>query len=82
MQPYTDETIKSMAKAGVKTMAVVAPGFSADCLETIEELGEENREYFEENGGEHFAALPCLNDSDLGMNVLQDLVTRELAGWI
>ena len=47
-------------------MAVVAPGFAADCLETIEELGEENREYFEENGGEHFAALPCLNDGDVG----------------
>ncbi len=82
LQPYTDETIKSMAKAGVKTMAVVAPGFAADCLETIEELGEENREYFEENGGEHFAALPCLNDSDIGMRVLEDLLTRELAGWI
>ena len=82
LQPYTDETIKSMAKAGVKTMAVVAPGFAADCLETIEELGEENREYFEHNGGEHFAALPCLNDSDVGMTVLQDIVRRELAGWV
>ena len=82
LQPYTDETIKSMAKAGVKTMAVVAPGFSADCLETIEELGEENREYFEENGGEHFAALPCLNDSEDGMRVLEDIVRRELSGWV
>ena len=82
LKPYTDETIKGMAKAGVKTMAVVAPGFAADCLETIEELGEENREYFEENGGEHFAALPCLNDSDVGMTVLQDIVRRELAGWV
>ncbi len=82
LQPYTDETIKSMARAGVKSMAVVAPGFAADCLETIEELGEENREYFEENGGEHFAALPCLNDSNLGMRVLEDIVTRELAGWV
>ena len=82
LKPYTDETIKSMAKAGVKTMAVVAPGFAADCLETIEELGEENREYFEENGGEHFAALPCLNDSDIGMTVLQDIVRRELSGWV
>jgi ferrochelatase len=82
LQPYTDETIKSMAKAGVKSMAVVAPGFAADCLETIEELGEENREYFEHNGGEHFAALPCLNDSELGMRVLEDVVRRELAGWV
>ena len=82
LQPYTDETIKSMAKAGVKSMAVIAPGFAADCLETIEELGEENRHYFLENGGEHFAALPCLNDSDNGMRVLQDVLTRELAGWV
>jgi ferrochelatase len=82
LQPYTDETIKSMAKAGVRAMAVVAPGFAADCLETIEELGEENRHYFLENGGEHFAALPCLNDSDLGMRVIEDIVRRELAGWV
>ena len=82
LRPYTDETIKSMAKAGVRSMAVVAPGFAADCLETIEELGEENRHYFLENGGVHFAALPCLNDSDIGMTVLEDLVKRELAGWV
>ena len=82
LQPYTDETIKSMARAGVRSMAVVAPGFAADCLETIEELGVENREYFEEHGGEHFAALPCLNDSDIGMTVIEDIVRRELAGWV
>ena len=82
LQPYTDETIKSMAKAGVKSMAVFAPGFVADCLETIEELGEENCHYFLENGGENFAALPCLNDSELGMRVIEDVVRRELAGWV
>ena len=82
LQPYTDETIKRMAKAGVRSMAVVAPGFAADCLETIEELGEENRHYFLENGGTQFAALPCLNDSDLGMRVIEDIVRRELAGWV
>jgi len=82
LQPYTDETIKSMAKAGVKSMAVVAPGFAADCLETIEELGVENREYFLENGGEDFAALPCLNDSEIGMTVIEDIARRELAGWV
>ncbi len=82
LQPYTDETIKSMAKAGVRSMAVVAPGFAADCLETIEELGVENRHYFLENGGRDFAALPCLNDSDIGMTVIEDIVRRELAGWV
>ena len=82
LQPYTDETIKGMADAGIRSMAVVAPGFAADCLETIEELGVENREYFVEHGGERFAALPCLNDSDIGMTVLEDVVRRELAGWV
>ena len=82
LQPYTDKTVQALAESGVKSMAVVAPGFAADCLETIEELGEENREYFEEHGGEHFAALPCLNDSEAGMSVLADLVRRELAGWV
>ncbi len=82
LQPYTDETIKGMARAGVTSMAVVAPGFAADCLETIEELGEENRHYFLENGGQRFAALPCLNDSDAGMLVIEDVVRRELAGWV
>ena len=82
LQPYTDETIKSMAGAGVRSMAVVAPGFAADCLETIEELGVENREYFLEHGGERFAALPCLNDSDIGMTVIEDIARRELAGWV
>jgi ferrochelatase len=82
LKPYTDETVKELARSGVKRMAVIAPGFSADCLETLEELNGENRHYFEENGGEHFAYLPCLNDSEEGMRVLRHLAQRELQGWI
>lgn len=82
IKPYTDETVKGFARSGVRRMAIVAPGFSADCLETLEELDVENRNYFMEAGGEQFAYLPCLNDSDEGMGAIHDVVRRELQGWI
>src|SRR6476646_8465824 len=82
LQPYTDKTIEKLAKDGVKHIAVVTPGFSADCLETLEEIAEENAEIFKHNGGEQFSAIPCLNDSDPGMDVIRQLVLRELQGWI
>jgi len=82
LKPYTDETVESLAKSGIKRMAIVAPGFSADCLETLEELDGENREIFEHNGGEQFAYLPCLNDSKEGIDVIQAIVERELKGWL
>ena len=82
LQPYTDNTIEQLAKDGVRRIAVVMPGFSADCLETLEEIAQENAEIFKHNGGEQFAAVPCLNDSDAGMDVIRQLVLRELQGWI
>jgi ferrochelatase len=82
LQPYTDKTVAQLAKDGVRRMAVVTPGFSADCLETLEEIAQENAEIFKHNGGEQFAAIPCLNDSDPGMDVIRQLVLRELQGWI
>ena len=82
LQPYTDETVKALARRGVKRMAIVTPGFSADCLETLEEIGVENAHYFHENGGEHFARIDCLNDSPGGMRVIENLVRRELMGWL
>jgi ferrochelatase len=82
LQPYTDKTIEKLAKDGVRRVAVVMPGFSADCLETLEEIAQENAEIFKHNGGEQFAAIPCLNDSDPGMDVIRQLVLRELQGWI
>ena len=82
LQPYTDKTVESLAQRGVKNLAVVMPGFAADCLETLEEIAVENAHIFTQNGGENFAAIPCLNDSEGGMAVLSDLVRRELQGWI
>jgi ferrochelatase len=82
LKPYTDETVEALAKAGTRRIAIVAPGFVADCLETLEELGEENKEVFLHNGGERFAYLPCLNDSPEGQHVLEHVVARELAGWV
>ena len=82
LQPYTDKTVEQLAKDGVKNVAVMNPGFVADCLETLEEIAGEAGEIFEESGGENFSHIPCLNDSDLGMDVLFHIVRRELGGWI
>ncbi len=82
LQPYTDKTVEALAKAGVKSVALVAPGFSADCLETLEELDGENRHIFTGNCGVQFAYLPALNDSPEGIDVIEAIVRRELMGWI
>ena len=82
LQPYTDETMKRLAGEGVKRIAVLTPGFSADCLETLEEIAQENAEIFRHAGGEQFSFIPCLNDSEGGMDVIRQLVLRELQGWI
>ena len=81
LQPATDDLLASWPAQGVKRVAIATPGFSADCLETIEELGIRGRETFLGAGGTHFARLDCLNDSDEGMAMLDALVRRELAGW-
>ena len=80
--PTRTRPCEALAESGMKRMAIVAPGFSADCLETLEELDVENREIFMHHGGEDFAYLPCLNDSDQGMRVIRHIVERELKGWI
>jgi protoporphyrin/coproporphyrin ferrochelatase len=82
IKPYTDATVKLLAERGVKNIAVVTPGFSADCLETLEEIAMENADIFRQAGGENFATVPCLNDTPGGMAVIRDVVTRELKGWI
>ncbi len=82
LKPYTIDTVKALPAQGVKKIAVIAPGFFADCLETLEELGVENRRAFVEAGGEDFALLPCLNDSVGGMDVIADVVRTEVSGWI
>ena len=82
LKPYTDATVTALAQRGVKNLAVVTPGFAADCLETLEEIAVENAGFFRAHGGVNFAALPCLNDSEAGMGVIRHLVLRELQGWI
>jgi ferrochelatase len=82
IKPYTDATVKSLGQRGVKNIAVITPGFSADCLETLEEIAMENAEIFRHAGGKNFAAIPCLNDSPGGMAVIRDVVLRELKGWV
>jgi ferrochelatase len=82
LEPATDDVLKAYPAQGITRIAIAAPGFSADCLETIEELGIRGKEEFEGAGGSHFARLDCLNDRENGLVMLEALVRRELAGWI
>jgi len=81
LEPATDSVLEAYPAKGVTKVAIAAPGFSADCLETLEELGIRGREDFLAAGGTHFARLDCLNDSAEGMAMIEALIRRELAGW-
>jgi ferrochelatase len=82
LEPATDATLAAYPKQGLKRVAIAAPGFSADCIETLEELGIRGRQMFLHAGGEQFALLDCLNDSAEGMAMITKLISRELAGWL
>jgi protoporphyrin/coproporphyrin ferrochelatase len=82
LEPATDDTLQRLAKEGKRKVAIFAPGFAADCLETLEELAISGEELFHEAGGTDFAYIPCLNASAHGMTMLESLIRRELAGWI
>ena len=82
LKPYTDETLKALPEAGVKSLQIICPGFSADCLETIEEIGMENRDIFLEAGGTRYEYIPCLNAQDGHLAALTDLINDELSGWL
>lgn len=82
LQPYTDKTVEALARDGVKSVAVFNPGFVSDCLETLEEIAIGVGETFHEAGGRNFTHIPCLNDSPEGMAVIEELVRRELSGWV
>jgi protoporphyrin/coproporphyrin ferrochelatase len=82
LKPYTDKTVGALAGGGVKRIAILTPGFVADCVETLEEIAQENKEIFLEHGGEKFSFIPCLNDSAGGIGVLTHVIERELRGWI
>jgi len=82
LEPSTEDMLEHLAKDGKRRIALIAPGFSADCLETLEELAIRGKEQFEAAGGERFAYLPCLNDTPVGMTMLERLVRNELLGWL
>ena len=82
LQPYTDTTLKALAGQGVKSVQVICPGFSADCLETLEEIGEENRDCYLAAGGEQFDYIPCLNAEPGHITALAAIVTEQLSGWL
>jgi ferrochelatase len=81
LKPYTDKTLKSLAKEGIKSINVVCPGFSADCLETLEEINMQNRGFFLDAGGEDFSYIPALNESEEHLQTLSDIVMSHCQGW-
>ena len=81
IKPSTSGTLKSLGEQGVKSVDVICPGFSADCLETLEEIEEENREVFEEAGGTHFRYIPALNDNDDHIEALEKIINNHVFGW-
>lgn len=82
IKDYTDETLKKLPKTGVKNVQVICPGFSADCLETIEEIDEENREYFINSGGHKFAYIPALNDNTDHIEALSQIISTKTRDWL
>lgn len=82
LQPYTDKTVVEMAEAGTKKIAVVTPGFISDCVETLEEIGIELQSDFKEAGGTHFTTVPCLNETQPCVDLLNTLALRDLSGWL
>jgi protoporphyrin/coproporphyrin ferrochelatase len=81
LEPYTEPTLRALAGAGIERVDVICPGFSADCLETLEEIAQEAREAFLESGGKAFHYIPCLNDSHEGMAALAEVAMRNMQGW-
>ncbi|MEM7613783.1 MAG: ferrochelatase, partial [Pseudomonadota bacterium] len=81
LQPYTVEEVARLAESGKKNIAIMAPAFSSDCVETLEEINEEILESFEEAGGEHFTYIPCLNDDDAHIEMMTSIIASELSGW-
>jgi len=82
LQPYTDKTLEALAKRGVQNVAIITPGFAADCLETLEEIAIEDANIFRKAGGRGFTVVPCLNDSAGGMETISSIVGQELRGWV
>ena len=81
LKPYTDKTLEQWAQAGLASVDTICPGFAVDCLETIEEMGQENQHIFLENGGQTYHYIPCLNDGADQIELMLDLVENNLQGW-
>ena len=82
MQPYTVKKVAELAKEGVKNIAVIAPAFSSDCIETLEEINEEIKESFMSAGGKNFTYIPCLNSSEPHIDFLKQLISENGSGWL
>jgi protoporphyrin/coproporphyrin ferrochelatase len=82
LRPYTDESLIDLAARGIRSVAVITPGFAADCLETLEEIAMQNRDLFLARGGRTYEYIPCLNDSPPSIELLARMIHRELSGWI
>ena len=82
LQPYIDDEIVRLAKNGVKNLHIISPGFSVDCLETLEEIKIQYDELFKENGGDNLSYIPCLNDREDHILLLTSLIENELHGWV
>ncbi|HTM77048.1 MAG TPA: ferrochelatase, partial [Devosia sp.] len=82
LEPYTDATLEALPGRGIKKIAILAPAFSADCIETLEEIAITGRQSFLDAGGEAFGYIDCLNDSVGGMDMIEAMVRRELSGWL
>ena len=81
LEPYTAKTAEALARDGTKKVAVITPGFVSDCVETLEEIDLELRETFAEAGGTHFTTVPCLNEADSAISLLEKIAKREISGW-
>jgi ferrochelatase len=82
LQPYTDDVLQELAQQGVRGVAVALPGFTADCLETLDEIGNESREVFLHAGGEKLLAVPCLNDNPVWIDAMTTIIGEEGRGWL
>ncbi len=82
IKPYAEDTVIKLAQDGTKNLVMIMPGFVSDCVETLEEIAIGLKEVFEEHGGENFSAVPCLNDSDASIDLMEELIATELKGWL
>ncbi|MBZ0279768.1 MAG: ferrochelatase [Anaerolineae bacterium] len=82
LQPYTEDTLRQLPRENIRNVAVTCPGFTADCLETLDEIGNEGKHQFEEGGGQHFHFIPCLNDHPVWLDAMAAIVQQESSGWV